>query len=126
MIEQAGYWVAALFLSAGALIVSALGYVRTGNWKRSDAGKQVDDVISRLDQRISTMETRLDGVPTKLSSINDRMTTVEALLKHMPTSADIAGISAELDAVQDDVKLVRQGVTRIEDILLAASTSNHK
>lgn len=119
--DQGAYYMAAVILSGLSLIIAAFSFFRTGDWRRTEAGKEVDGKFVKLEQRISTMETRMDGVPAKLSSIDTRMTTVETRLLDMPTRADIAKVSAELDAVQDDVRLVRAGITRIEDYLLERS-----
>ena len=85
---------------AKVCFVAGLTFWRTGDWRRSDAGKETQGKLHDHELRLGKLESKIADLPTK---------------------ADIARLTAEVDAVQDTVKLVREGVTRIEDWLLERS-----
>jgi hypothetical protein len=99
MMDQATYWLSAIVVSTLAFLVSVATYLRTGDWKRSEAGKEVEAKISGLDTRLTVVETNLE---------------------HLPSKSDVATLTAEVEALQDDVGIIRGGVRRIEDYLLEA------
>jgi uncharacterized coiled-coil protein SlyX len=97
MMDQVTYWMTAIVVSTLAFLVSLATYLRTGDWKRSEAGKETHSRIEKLEGRLAVAEVRMED---------------------LPKAADIATLSAEVEALQDDVKLIRSGITRIEDYLL--------
>lgn len=90
----------AIFASALSAIFAGLTFRRAGDWRRSDVGKETEAKLSDHGRRLTVLETKMAEIPTK---------------------ADIASIKAELDGVQDELKLARGGITRIEDFLLERS-----
>ena len=95
--EQATYWLTAIIVSGAAFLVSLATFVRTGDWKRTDAGKEVE---------------------RNISSLGSRLTVVETDMKHLPSRADFATLASEVEAVQEDIGIIRAGIVRIEDHLL--------
>lgn len=87
----------ALVISTLAFLLAVATFWRAGDWEKTKAGEAVKAKHSALESRVTVIETKIADLPTK---------------------ADIARLTAEVDAVQDSVKLVQGGVTRIEDFLL--------
>ncbi len=120
-LPQGTYWLLAVCISLASCAISVATFRRAGDWRKTEAGKQAHDNILAIDGRVSKLEHQIEGLPAKIGTMNDRLRDVEQQLRHMPTKAEIATLSSEMEAVQDDVRLVRGGITRIEDFLLRMS-----
>ncbi|WP_439532053.1 DUF2730 family protein [Polymorphobacter sp.] len=118
--EQANYYLAAIIAALVSLALSVATYLRTGDWKRTEAGKDVESSISGLRGRVGTLETRTEEHPDKIEDARTRLSVVEARIADLPTKADVSALKAEVHAMKSDMSVVRSSVTRIENHLLGA------
>lgn len=65
-------------------------------------------------------DKRWDAQTERINSLDARMSAVEATLKHMPTHADIDGVTHQIARVDERSATTLASVTRIETYLLGA------
>lgn len=99
--------VVAVSIAALAAIVALFTFIRSGDWRKSDAWKEQS---------------------AKISAHGDRLTRLETQMENLATKADIAELKglystlkAELDGVRGDARASAVGVERIEEFLMKAS-----
>lgn len=108
----------AIIIAGLALIFSGGTFWRTGDWRKSDTWKTLTELVATLAHRVTVVEGRTGEMPNKIGAINDRLTRVEAHLDQMPSKADIASLSAKIDAVGDEADVIRSAVVRIEQFMM--------
>jgi len=120
-LPQGIYWLLAVCIALLSLGVSVATFRRAGDWRRTEAGKAAQNSIASTEGRVKTLETQTEGLPGKIEAVNERLRVVETNLTHIPTKSEFSRLSAEVEATQRDVGLIRGGVTRIEDFLMRMS-----
>ena len=97
----------AILLSAFALLVAWLTFQRAGDWRKTDAGKDMAAKLNGHGERLTILETRQENLATKADI---------AELKGMQ-----GALKAELDGVRSDARDAANGVARIEQLLMNGS-----
>ncbi len=97
----------AVFIAAIAASVALFTFVRSGDWRKSDAWKENGKTLSLHAERLTKLETRLENLATKADI---------AELK-----GNLGALKAELDGVRGDARAAASGVVRIEQLLMNAS-----
>mgnify|MGYP001610557456 CR=1 FL=1 len=87
----------ALGLSALNALLLMLTFIRAGRWKD---GEDARHLIGRV------------GV------VEGDVTTLKAQMQNVATKADVAGITASLNALGADIRAAERGVDRIEGLLM--------
>lgn len=108
----------AVIASSCSAIFAGSTYARYSDWRKTDEAKQLHKRVDVSEVKIAVLEARTSTLPAKMDTTNDRLTKMETLLLTIPTTSDIARLTAEMDAVQDSNKLQQAGIKRIEDFLL--------
>jgi hypothetical protein len=120
LIFQAVSMIAAL-TAAG---VAFAAFVRVGKWRDSDDGKSVASDIHTIKNEITRIQAELyltKELKGKVERMENRTTAIETKLESLASTADIRGLSAEIDSLQSSIRSTEAGVTRIESFLMEAS-----
>lgn len=98
----------AVFIAAIAASVALFTFVRSGDWRKSDAWKENGKTLSLHAERLTKLETRLENLATKADFAELKGT--------------IGALKAELDGVRGDASAAAAGVVRIENFLINQTT----
>ncbi len=98
----------ALLISGFALLIAWLTFRRLGDWRQTDAGKEMAAKLSGHNDRLIKLETRLENLATKADFAELKGT--------------IGALKAELDGVRGDASAAAAGVSRIENFLINQTT----
>ena len=90
-----------LAVVGASLLFSVLSYIRAGRWKD---GEDAADLIRRV------------------AEIEREVSALDAQMKNVATKADIAGISAEVRSLGENIIKAERGIDRIEGWLIKERT----
>jgi len=93
-------FILSLVAIAASVITASIhiaNFRRIGNWRTTDAGKEMQGRMSSAETRLTVAETKMRGAPT---------------------AADLSSLKAHVAGIEKSVGVVAAGVDRIEDYLL--------
>ncbi len=104
------------------IVMAAIGVIV---WLRRP-GEQAQDAVRQVQGQLAEQTVTLTSTMTRQHhDLDGRLKVVETAMTHMPTATDLAelegtvkAMAAKVDSVDDALKNMRGGITRIETFLL--------